>query len=195
MQLIQLTSPRRFTELPMPANMSALPKPIICYVGNIERRMDFSLLVEVAKHNPEMTFMMVGPVNEDNPELNAAKKIPNIRFTGPQPFDQIPAYLKYSDCSIIPFKINDLTQCIYPLKINEYLAAGKAVVSTPFSPDILSFSDVIEIAKDPADFSESIKKSLSKNDTTEVRKRVERASGNDWQSRATEFLETIDAHL
>ncbi|MGO8056082.1 glycosyltransferase, partial [Rhizobium leguminosarum] len=84
----------------------------------------------------DKTLVFVGPVQTEEHKAVGLDKLPNVLFVGPKHITQLANYLQYFDCVLIPFRKNTLTKSIYPLKINEYLAAGKAVIATHFSEDI-----------------------------------------------------------
>ncbi len=162
-------------------------RPIICYTGNIDHRLDYRLLIEVAQFHKDKLILMVGPVTGDFCKESGFPDLPNVLFTGRKELEELPAYLQYSSCAIIPFKCNELTASIYPLKINEYLAAGKAVVATPFSEDIRTFKNFVALRPDGKSFAEAIAACLV-SDSAEVRqKRKKIALQNNWKSRASDF--------
>jgi len=116
-------------------------------------------------------------------------------FVGAKRLSELPAYLYHSHCAIIPFKCDELTMSIYPLKVNEYLAAGLPVVSTSFSEDIRAFGDVVEIGASEAEFCDKITAMIG-NDHEDVRSaRIKVASGNNWENRAQRFWEIVERSL
>jgi hypothetical protein len=96
------------------------------------------------------------------------------------------------DCVLIPFLCNTLTASIYPLKINEYLAAGKAVVSTAFSDDIQGFSEYIYLAQDHTAFIGQIERALQENDPAMVQNRSALAETNSWAARIQQLWQEIE---
>src|SRR5688572_11340936 len=104
---------------------------------------------------------MVGPRNDKNYHNYDFNKLTNVIFTGPKKLETLPQYLAYMDVAILPFLVNDLTKSIYPLKLNEYLAAGKPVVSTNFSTDVQSFSEVVYISSSHTEFIDNIRKGIA----------------------------------
>lgn len=179
-----------------PAEIAHITHKIIGFIGNIDAvRIDFDLLKAIAEGNPDKTLLMVGPINADGVSRVGLDKMPNVIFTGSKRIYDIPAYLKHIDVAILPFLLNQMTRSIYPLKINEYLAGGKAVVSTNFSEDIRSFNSVVRIADDYATFNAHINTAL--NDYTEgvVAERVRIAHSNTWGDRIAEFWRVVDKQL
>ncbi|MBL7872725.1 MAG: glycosyltransferase [Cyclobacteriaceae bacterium] len=168
-----------------------LSKPVIGYIGNICLRIDYDLVYKLAKHFINHTLLMVGPRNDGDYNPYNFDELENVLFTGSKKIGELPAYLSLMDCAIMPFKKNALTRSIYPLKINEYLAAGKPVVTTSFSPDIESFAEVVHISDTHEDFISNVERALIENDPSLKQKRFEIAKGNSWSVRANQFWERI----
>ena len=169
-------------------------KKIIGYTGNIESRIDYELLKAVIEYHPDKFIAMVGPVTTPEHKTVRLTEYPNVIMTGSKKIDQLPAYLQYFDCALIPFKKNTLTRSIYPLKINEYLAAGRPVVATDFSEDIQGFKDVIYIGRDPGEFVQLIDQAIQENSGERIRARTMVANTNTWTARVEKFWEIVENH-
>lgn len=174
-----------------PDEIKDLQKPLIGYTGNIDERPDYELLRKLAEDNQDKYLVMVGPINTHEHQENGLDTMKNVIFTGPKKIEQLPAFLKHFDCTIIPFKRNVLTRSIYPLKINEYLAAGKPVIAMNFSEDIASFSPVAYIAGSHEEFLRMVKISMQEDTADKKQARIEAASRNTWQNRVEEFWQAI----
>jgi glycosyltransferase involved in cell wall biosynthesis len=180
-------------DLPKPVELNDIRGPIIGYTGNICQRVDYDLLKRICDENPDKSIVLVGPRNHwshTNIDLDA---IVNLHFCGAQPLELLPHFLKYFDVGIIPFKKNDLTASIYPLKINEYLAAGLPVISTNFSKDIAGFSEHIWLINDNTKFTDSIEDALLHRSQEEKLKRLSIAEKNSWDGRVDWFWELLEA--
>lgn len=169
-------------------------KKIIGYTGNIESRIDYQLLKAIIEYHPDKVIAMVGPVTTPEHKTISLTSYPNVIMTGSKKIDQLPAYLQYFDCALIPFKKNTLTRSIYPLKINEYLAAGRPVVATDFSEDIESFKDVIYIGRDHAEFGQLIDQAIQENNADRIKARNAVANTNTWTARVQKFWEIVENH-
>lgn len=163
---------------------------VVGFIGNIDDRIDFALLNFLIESLPEHEFMLIGPVQEKNKEVQL-KKWRNVTLTGSKPPEELPAYLKNFSVGIIPFQKNDFTKGIYPIKINEYLAAGIPVVATNFG-NLDDFSGIISIAENKKEFKTFILDEI-RNDTIQMRrKRQIMANQNTWENRAEEFSSVIE---
>ena len=181
---------------PVPAEMQGITTKTIGFTGNLDpNRIDYALLRKVAEKHRDKTLVLVGPVNSDEFTKQGLDKQPNIVWTGPKHIRTLPQYLQHFDCVLIPFQLNTLCASIYPLKINEYLAAGKAVISTDFSEDIRGFSDVIYIGKNEEAFMELIDRAIAENSQQKIEERTAKARENTWTARVGQFWDLVNKTL
>ncbi|MGL4766699.1 MAG: hypothetical protein ACRCV6_01230 [Formosimonas sp.] len=137
-QLDRLQSAKKLTLIPNACDMtlvqqaSAFTKPsssvVVGYVGTIGEWFDWALVVQMAKQNPQCLFRLIGPVFQPSPY-----RLPdNIELKGACTHEvAIKEMLQFS-VALIPFKLNDLTQSVDPIKYYEYRALGIPIVSTKF---------------------------------------------------------------
>lgn len=123
-----------------PIEFRNIPKPIVFFMGAIAKWVDLDLIDFLASNRPEYSFVFVGPVKlpkEDLPKRN------NIFYLGKKSYEELGKYLKYARVAIIPFKTNQLTFTVSPLKFFEYISSGIPVVST-ILPDLIEIDpDII----------------------------------------------------
>lgn len=182
--------------LPRPKELAGLTGKIIGFTGNInEYRLNYPLFKKIAEKHSDKTMVLVGPLNSDTYKEYGLDKMPNVILTGGKHITELPAYLQHFDVTIIPFLLNNLTASIYPLKINEYLAAGKPVVATNFSEDIRTFAEDIYIAQDEDDFVKLIDRAIAEDSPELVAQRSATAKKNTWTERVRQFWEIIGKHL
>ena len=144
-------------DLPVPEDMKTIPHPILGFFGLIRDWVDLGMLGEVARRQPDWHIVLLGDSTVD---LAPYRSIPNMHFLGRRPYEQLPAYCKAFDVGLIPFRINELTRAVNPIKLREYLAAGLPVVSTPL-PEILACKAWVHLADTPETFAAAIDRALS----------------------------------
>ena len=182
--------------LPRPKELEGLKGKIIGFTGNVnEYRLNYPLFKKVAEQHPDKNLVIVGPLNSNDYIEFGLDKMPNVIFTGGKHITELPAFLQHFDVAIIPFLLNKLTASIYPLKINEYLAAGKPVVATNFSEDIRSFANDVYLAKDENEFVNLINLAIAEDSPEKALQRNATACSNTWEERVREFWEIVEKTL
>jgi glycosyltransferase involved in cell wall biosynthesis len=119
----------------------------------------------------------------------------NVILTGGKNIRELPKFLQHFDVTMIPFYCNRLTASVYPLKINEYLSAGRPVVTSNFSEDIRSFEDVIYVTENDDEFIKTLDRAIVENDEAKVKARFAVANSNTWEARVREFWDIVEGHL
>ena len=124
-----------------PAEQRSLSRPRLGFYGVIDERLDLDLIGLVARQHPQWQIVMVGPVVKIDPL--GLPRYPNIHYFGQRPYAELPGFVAGWDVCLMPFALNRSTQFISPTKTLEYMAAGKAIVSTRI-PDVLElYGDVV----------------------------------------------------
>lgn len=172
-----------------------ISKPIIGFIGNIERRFDFDFLRKAISDHPDKSFVLAGPYSEDEIPKDY-KQFKNLYFPGPIAYQDIPEMLKGFDICIIPFKKDEVSNTIFPLKLFEYLGTGKPVIASNFNMDLLEFTgDAVKYCQDANEFSLAIDSELETNSKEKEELRVTVASNNTWEKRVDLLNEIIEQHL
>lgn len=99
------------------------------FYGSLSSWLDYDLIRVLATQLPSWTFVFIGP---NMMSYNPLPNLPNIIYLGEKAHHELPTYSQHWDISIMPFKLNAQIQACNPLKLMEYLAAGRPVVSTRF---------------------------------------------------------------
>lgn len=170
-------------------------KKKIGYIGTIDQRIDYSIIKKLALEFPDTDIIIVGRVLDDMLDVKAQtdplRELPNIRFEGAKPPSALMEYLKEFHIGIIPFVKNEQTAAIYPMKINEYLAAGLGVVATDFAP-LAEFGDAVHIATNTEDFIGATKGLLERDSDQKQLARIEMAKQNSWQQRGKQLNQLLE---
>ena len=179
----------------VPLELSSIPRPIAGYVGGLHRWLDDDLLAAVARRLPNMSFVLVGPRQAPLSQLRGAS---NIHLLGSRSHQDLPRYIRAFDVALIPYRIGAYTDCVYPTKLNEYLASGVPVVATPI-PEIRRIASetngLIGVGGDPAAFAEALQSALEDNSAERRSQRVAYARGNGWDERLPRMLHVMDEAL
>lgn len=176
----------------IPDELQAIPKPRIGYIGGIADWIDLDLILYIAKSKPEWSLVLLGPIiTQDN--LNLLKATKNIYFLGRKDLHVLPNYLKGLDACLNPFKLNELTSRVNPLKVYEYLAAGKPVVSVGM-PAIRQFEGIIKFAHSKKDFIDLINEALGENQLGLRKKRLEAVRDYSWGNLFRTLINYIKSH-
>lgn len=175
----------------VPADLAALSRPVVGYVGSIGAVFDQDLLVHAARELPEVSFVLVGPESAD---VSLLKTCSNIQLLGKRPHDQVPSYIKGFDVALIPYVKKAFTDAVYPCKLNEYLAMGVPVITSDMREVRLyaeRHGNVLEIAKDKEEFVRKIRLALAAPSEITQTQRIAAAQQNSWTQRFKDICEVI----
>jgi GT2 family glycosyltransferase len=168
-----------------PPGSGARPRAV--YVGALARWFDFELLAAVARALPEWDFRLYGETLDGAWGRSPAAEVANVAFLGARAHAEVPRLLAEADVAIIPFVVSPVTAFVSPIKLYEYLAAGKPVVSSPM-PEAEAFAEV-GIARTAAEWRAALGRALAASRDRAFTERL-RALGraNDWAARGREAL-------
>ncbi len=144
---------------PRPADLPA--GKVAGYYGTLASWLDFPLIAQTARLLPEWKFVFIGPVGSDvtAEDLALLKGEPNIELLGPRSHADLPGYSRNWMAGLIPFRDNAQIRASNPLKLREYLAAGRPVVATPF-PALLPYAEHIAVETTAAGFARALEASV-----------------------------------
>lgn len=139
-------------DLAVPEDIARLRGPIIGFVGAVsDYKLNTDWLLALARRHPEWQLVVVGPVGRADPttDVGRLKATPNVHLLGIREYEVLPAYLKGFDVAVIPYRINDATRAVFPIKFFEFLASGTPTVISNL-PALAEFYDAVRVA-DTAD--------------------------------------------
>ena len=177
-------------------NLSALPRPIIGYVGGLHRFVDYDLVASMARARPSWSWVFLGA---HQVPLEKLQGLPNVHLLGQQHHEELVGHLRFFDVCIVPYVNTSETTTLVPTKINEYLAAGKAIVATSL-PTVCEFNEEHRVLTTttamPRDFLQAIESELPTAHDPRLReKRRNVAALADWQTRLEEMSRFIEGRL
>jgi glycosyltransferase involved in cell wall biosynthesis len=158
-------------------------------------RIDYLLVKAICDNFHQYLIVLVGTYEEQDLINHKLEQIPNLLILGNRRYESIPSYLQTATVTIIPYLCNELNESVYPLKLNEYLAMGKPVVTTNFSTDLEAFSDVIYIANTYEDFLNYIEKAITEDSEARVENRLNYARLNTWVNRVLQLKDIISKQI
>ena len=135
-----------------PEDQAAIPHPRLGYFGVIDERMDLDLLRGIATLRPDWHIVLLGPIVKI--DVSALPRMANVHWLGPKSYADLPRYIASWDVATLPFARNEATRFISPTKTPEYMAAGRAVVSTSIRDVVRPYGQqgLVRIADTPESF-------------------------------------------
>jgi len=180
-----------------PPDLAAIPHPRIGWTGSLHPQLDYGLIATLAQRRPDWHFVFVGnkvKLTEDRAEQEylRCRELKNVHFLGYKHRRDVPSYVAGMDVNMMCYRLSDQTwiKSNSPLKLYEYLAAGRPVVAANL-PSVESLSDVVRVAEGVDDWQAAIEDALTTGGcgTPEQRRAV--ALENTWDKRA----QTLNAWL
>lgn len=182
-------------DLALPDDIRSIPRPIIGFAGWLGYHIDVDLLITIAQAYPQCSLVLVGP---DELPCDASRRqlgqLPNVHFLGLKERTQLPDYLKAFDVALMPYALRGHIYAAYPLKLHEYLAAGRATVASDL-PELRPFRDVIRIGSTYDEIITHIGDVMQAYDAATVEARVAVARENTWDQRVATLHTILDERL
>jgi glycosyltransferase involved in cell wall biosynthesis len=172
----------------VPDDLSNIPGPRLGFVGMIDTiRFDAALIQRLADRSAAHIVIVGGT-------MPGAERLlpphPRIHWLGMRTLDQLPAYLRGMDVLLMPYSLNEATRTIYPLKLYEYLATGKPVVTTAI-PAVEPLRDLMYVSRSHEEFVDNVAKALHESDVELMAARTAYASTRTWEAHVARKLELL----
>ncbi|HXA03373.1 MAG TPA: glycosyltransferase [Bryobacteraceae bacterium] len=158
------------------------------YHGSITQSTDIQLLAYAARSLPEKRFVVIG--RNDGVDLSGLESLPNVTLTGEVPYNRLPEYVHGFDVGLLPYRICDYSLAADPVKVWEYLSAGKPVVAVRL-PEIERLNDLIKLADGPEQFVDAIRSALADDSPQHAERRRAFARENTWSQRCDAIEQEI----
>jgi glycosyltransferase involved in cell wall biosynthesis len=175
-----------------PEELADIPRPIAGYFGTLTAYNDIELLLWCAQALPDVSFVLAGQITGG--DYSQLKQMNNVHFLGRLPYEKIPQLCAFFDVCLLQWKMSEWIECCNPLKMFEYMASGKPIVSVPIK-ESMQYCDIISIAHNKEQFADAIRWELQ-NDTQERScKRIEIAREHSWDKHVDKISELIETAI
>jgi glycosyltransferase involved in cell wall biosynthesis len=181
-----LFSRAALAETPVAADIAALPGKVVGVLAVLDARLDVDLIVHMARQRPDRSFALVGMVKGDV-DVRPLQALPNVHLLGMRPMDELPGYVKGMDVCLIPYVVSDYTRHMFPLKLYEYLAAGKPIVSSDLEEMRPYEGLALEIARSRDEFVTLAERAIRDDSPERAAARQRLARDNSWDHRVEEL--------
>jgi glycosyltransferase involved in cell wall biosynthesis len=180
----------RSTPPPVPADIADLVaggRPIIGYFGALARWFDYHLVEASATARKDYEFLLIGPDFDGTLSRHKLTDLPNVRWVGEKKYEELPAYLYYFTVATIPFLVNEITQATSPVKLFEYMAGNRPIVTTDM-PECRAYDSVL-VARDRSEYIGMLDEAIRRRSMDSFRGLLEKeACENTWQERVRQIL-------
>ncbi len=177
---------------PVPADMAEVVqsgRPIVGYYGALARWFDYELLAQAARKHHNFEFVLIGPNFDRTLMQQPLAKLSNVHWLGQKLYEELPAYLHYFSVATIPFIINDITKSTSPVKLFEYMAGGKPIVTTDM-PECREYPCVM-VARNAPEYVAMLDEAACRGGWESYRQSLDReARNNTWDMRARQNNKT-----
>ena len=168
--------------------LANVPKPIVGYYGAIADWFDLELVTKLAQSRQQYSFVLIGQVH--GVDVSKLASMPNVHLLGEKNYREIPLYLSHFSACLIPFRLNNLTKGVDPVKVYEYFSQGKPVVATDMA-ELAQSTDLLYIGKNLPDFAHKVDQAIQEKDPHLRQRRIAYAAANTWTAR----VETMGAAI
>jgi glycosyltransferase involved in cell wall biosynthesis len=182
-----------------PADLAEVPRPRICYTGNINPKLDWETIEFVARNRPNWHWIFVGQIRSTDfprPEIarawEACRRYQNVHFLGGKPREAVPTYVRSMDVCTICYRTGDgdWVGYGYPLKLHEYLACGKPTICSDM-PTVRQFQPAVRIARDGPEWMRAIEQAMAEDGEEAIEARKQVARDNSWEKRVDQLEEML----
>jgi glycosyltransferase involved in cell wall biosynthesis len=171
-------------------DVAVIPHPRLGLAGSIDGRIDVKLLQAVSQARPDWHIVLIGQTRPGRVDLSGIMDESNVHLLGARPFADLPSLLNGMDTLLIPYVHDELTDYISPIKLYEYLAVGKSIISVDL-PEVRPLAQWISIAETPAEWIAAIEEALLVDTPERIAARRNVAWKHTWDER----INTINLQL
>jgi len=168
-----------------PPELADVTGPVIGFFGGLDDYVvDLALLERVAIEIPEATLVLVG---DATCPMDRLTRLPNVRWFGFRPYEDIPGFGSAFDVAVMPWLDNEWIRLCNPIKLKEYLALGLPVVSMDY-PEVHAYGGLVRVASDPTQFVAQVRASLADGGPATPAARRAAVAGSSWDQLAERLV-------
>ncbi len=182
--------------LPPDADPAAWPRPVYGYTGSIHAdRVDVDMVAAIARlliaRNLPGTLVLLGPNMLSTADSQRLLATGRVALPGPRPYHDLPQFMRAFDVCMTPHCMTEFVESLNPIKLWEYLAAGKPIVSTDVA-GFRDFPDLVRIARTPEEFLAQLQAALAEG-TSKAAHRQATAASHTWQARVDQIVSLLSS--
>lgn len=169
-----------------PPDFTPIPRPRVGFVGGIDAHTFWpEMFEEVVRSMPEVEFVLVGATSLPDEWCD----LPNAHFLGQKPYEEVPACMAACDVLVMPWNRGEWIKACNPVKLKEYLAVGRPIVTTSFE-ELRKYQGLVRIADDAGSFATAIREALAEaaDGTFDPAPGRDRVRAQTWAAKASEAL-------
>lgn len=177
-------------ELPELREKRAQYHCVLAYYGALASWFDYEAVLQSAKAHPDWLWLLIGAVIGSDLERSGVTALPNVQCIPAVPYQKLTAYIASADILTIPFVINDTTKATSPIKLFEYMAAQRPIITSDL-PECRKYQSVSRYTS-PAELDDLVPRALAlrqDGDYLELERRE--ALENTWAARCQYELEAL----
>ena len=181
-------------ETPVPLEMARMRGKVVGFYGVLDFRLDVELLTYLARRQPDWDIVLIGLV-KGGVNLAPLRALPNVHFLGWQDPARLPGYVKAMDVCMIPYGLNEFGQHMFPLKLFEYMAAGKPIVASAL-PELCNYAgEQMQVASSREEFRLAVAGALSTDHGDRASAWSDAAQAHSWDHRIEQISAIVQATL
>ena len=182
---------------PAPADVAALARPLLGYVGSLEDRLDWPLLGALAEAYPGASVVLIGrpPAPGPEPWRDECRRVlerPNVHVLGWRSQTALPSYYQAFDVNLIPYRLDHpFNRACSPTKIMDGMGATRPVVATAV-PECRLYSRLFDVAESRESFIQAVGRIVdSGSDDGRAGERFDHAAANTCAKVASRVVATF----
>lgn len=165
-------------------------KKVIGYFGALAKWFDYQLIAKMSKELPNYEIILIGINYDKSLDKSGILDLSNVHYLGTRNYTELPTYAKFFDVATIPFVINDITEATSPVKLFEYMALGKPIVTTGL-PECRKYKSAL-VSESHDEFIANIKRASElENDIEYLELLKKEGLENTWRQKAIDMKELI----